>query len=196
MPNPLHMLKAQSTKEQILVSIEKLVQKKSLDKITIREICKDANISIGTFYLYFSCKEECILNIYRSADQVFHNLKLSEDARKNIYDIVYHLYDMVDFDNISFTRHIYMCHLSYFDDYFFSEEREVFQLLKKQIQAMDSSCDCAKLTWEIFEFCRGAIYNYSINPKENGRIWLKETAEKTVDYLEFLICRQCGRKKK
>lgn len=43
--------------KRIIDSTIKLCEKKSYDKITIREICADAGVSIGTFYYCFESKE-------------------------------------------------------------------------------------------------------------------------------------------
>ena len=44
------------TQTKIIQAIEDLVKEKSLDKVSIREICQKAQIAIGTFYIYFSSK--------------------------------------------------------------------------------------------------------------------------------------------
>lgn len=60
---------AQLTKKKIFDTTMRLVRKKGYSKITIREICQNARISVGTFYLYFSSKDDILLEIYHKADQ-------------------------------------------------------------------------------------------------------------------------------
>lgn len=60
---------AQLTKKKIFDTTMRLVHKKGYSKITIREICQNAQISVGTFYLYFSSKDDILLEFYHKADQ-------------------------------------------------------------------------------------------------------------------------------
>lgn len=54
------MISESSTKNRILDSARKIALEKGFNNITIRDICKEANISVGAFYHYFSKKEEMI----------------------------------------------------------------------------------------------------------------------------------------
>lgn len=45
--------------------------KKGFNNTTIAEISKKANVSVGTFYLYFQSKEDIFLDIYHKADAYF-----------------------------------------------------------------------------------------------------------------------------
>lgn len=60
---------AQLTKKKIFDTTMRLIHKKGYSKITIREICQNAQISVGTFYLYFSSKDDILLEFYHKADQ-------------------------------------------------------------------------------------------------------------------------------
>lgn len=60
---------AKLTKKKIFDTTMLLIKKRGYSKITIREICQSAQISIGTFYLYFSSKDEILLEIYNKIDQ-------------------------------------------------------------------------------------------------------------------------------
>lgn len=72
------------TRAKIIQVIEDLVNEKSLDKISVREICQKANIAVGTFYIYFSSKEEALLYVYHQLDEQFKNLKLDQTPLENI----------------------------------------------------------------------------------------------------------------
>lgn len=52
------------TKKKIFDTTVLLIKKKGYNKITIREICQTAEISVGTFYLYFLSKDDILLDIY------------------------------------------------------------------------------------------------------------------------------------
>ena len=48
------------TKDKIKSVILALISKKSFNEITIREICKEAGISLGSFYNFYSSKEDIV----------------------------------------------------------------------------------------------------------------------------------------
>lgn len=52
--------KSEITKRSIVDAAEILFQKKSVDKVTVAEICKEAGIAKGTFYLYFETKDDMV----------------------------------------------------------------------------------------------------------------------------------------
>ena len=59
---------AQMTKKKIFDVTMVMLRKKNYNKIIIREICQSAQISVGTFYLYFSSKDEILLENFRNID--------------------------------------------------------------------------------------------------------------------------------
>lgn len=52
--------KSEMTKKSIVDAAEKLFQKKSVDKVTVAEICREAGIAKGTFYLYYASKDDMV----------------------------------------------------------------------------------------------------------------------------------------
>ncbi|MBN2222219.1 MAG: TetR/AcrR family transcriptional regulator [Vallitaleaceae bacterium] len=49
--------KGQETRQRIIATTLTLLHTKSLDQISVREICELAHIAKGTFYIYFEAKE-------------------------------------------------------------------------------------------------------------------------------------------
>ncbi len=56
-------LQAESTRKRLLESGRKLIAKRRLEDISIQEIATGANVSTGTFYLYFSSKEALLAEV-------------------------------------------------------------------------------------------------------------------------------------
>ena len=82
-----------ATIESIRTTVDKLVDKKKFEDITIREICSEVGITVGTFYNYFSSKNDLLLDRYiRYMDffENYYNDSLSEmdeiEALKHIID--------------------------------------------------------------------------------------------------------------
>lgn len=61
---------ARLTKKKIYDTTILLIRKKGYSKITIREICQAAEISVGSFYLYFSSKDEILPEFFRRIDEL------------------------------------------------------------------------------------------------------------------------------
>ncbi len=186
MQKKTRQLQAENTKKAIVTAIEHLMGSKAIDNIKIRDICKLAGVSIGTFYLYFSCKEEAVLYIYRDKDRIFNEICLTDNPKENIALLMEVYYHMVDLNNLPYVRHLYICHLTYFDEYFFSEERTIFRLLNDQIAQLTEK-DTKSITWELLEYSRGKIYNLCISFVKADITWYEVNLQKTMKYLDFLL---------
>lgn len=73
------MIVKKSTKEILAESIQELATKKSVDKITIKEITKNCNMTPTTFYNHFSDKYELLAWIYNVSIEPFLS-KLGTDV--------------------------------------------------------------------------------------------------------------------
>lgn len=61
----------QTNRDKILAQAAALIDTDSLEHITIREICNQAGVSIGSFYHHFSSKDDVIVQLFLSnADRV------------------------------------------------------------------------------------------------------------------------------
>lgn len=65
--------KAKRTKEALLASAMKLMKENGFIATTIRQICSDAGVSVGTFYTYFPTKGDIFSDIFNAADDLFVN---------------------------------------------------------------------------------------------------------------------------
>lgn len=68
-----------ATKDKILETARRIAIENGFENLTIRDICKDAGISVGAFYHHFSTKEEMI-------DESFLIYDYNLDSRLNEYD--------------------------------------------------------------------------------------------------------------
>ncbi len=64
-------LQAQNTKEKIYQTAVELMNKKGLNNITVEEVCKQAGVSVGSFYNCFKSKNDIMNEIYHDADEYF-----------------------------------------------------------------------------------------------------------------------------
>lgn len=60
------------SKKKIIVDvIVKLMDEEGMKNVTIKDICENANISIGAFYHYFSSKDSVVYEMYQLMDEYF-----------------------------------------------------------------------------------------------------------------------------
>lgn len=81
--------KARHTREKLLNSSLKLIKEKGYHNTTVRDICADANVSIGTFYSYFPAKNDLFFSIYLDGDKFFSEsvaLQVSGTTDEKIID--------------------------------------------------------------------------------------------------------------
>ena len=60
--------KSQKTISKIIEVTQKLLEEKGFVNVTIRDICKAANISTGSFYSHFNSKEELMATIFTNIE--------------------------------------------------------------------------------------------------------------------------------
>lgn len=60
--------KGQSVKKRLDSCAEKLILEEGLESLTIRKVCQMADVSIGTFYNYYSSKDELIMERFKYMD--------------------------------------------------------------------------------------------------------------------------------
>ena len=63
--------RTKTSKEYVFQAALEVMEKKGCENTTIRDICKKADISIGTFYNYFKTKNDIFYEIYKAADDLF-----------------------------------------------------------------------------------------------------------------------------
>lgn len=64
-------LQTEHTKRKLFHAAAELLEKEDFKDITIRDIVCKANVSIGTFYNYYSTKMDVFYETYHEADQYF-----------------------------------------------------------------------------------------------------------------------------
>lgn len=186
-------LQAEKTKDTIVQTINEMILERPISQLTIREICNKAGISPGAFYHHFDSKEAAILYSYRTVDHIFENLKRIGTPLENIHNIISIHLGLMSKENTIAVKSVYISHLLYYDEYFFSESRPIFRVLKEEISAFtekeQESEDVHKLTWKILRFCRGMIYNACIDGNDKLDNWPLTQANEAVQYFIFEVNR-------
>lgn len=83
-----------SKKKNIVDVIVNLMDEEGLKNVTIKDICEEADISIGSFYHYFSSKDSIVQEMYQLMDEYFllnkDNICSHFTANEDILDFVAH----------------------------------------------------------------------------------------------------------
>ena len=66
-------IQAEDTKNKIFKAAMQLLEQEDFDSITIREIVRAADVSIGTFYNYYETKRDVFCQTYQIADDYFQD---------------------------------------------------------------------------------------------------------------------------
>jgi len=104
-------IQAQNTRDKIYDIAIDLIESKGFENITIAEICKTANVSVGSFYNYFKSKHEILNEIFKLADDYFLNVVSTnldeETSYKNIVKF-FHYYGDYNLDRgLDFVKQLY-----------------------------------------------------------------------------------------
>ncbi len=137
-------LQALETKEKIYQATKLLVDTVGIDGVSIRGIAKEANISIGTFYLYYPSKDEVIYSML-----LYIKEKFLAETKPNLRGITYSekIFDLIirDMEFISSYTKSFKNTLirvlqnrtseNLFTDYLFSDANRTYQLLHELVKA-------------------------------------------------------------
>ncbi len=160
---------AKKTKKKIHKVALQLMTKKGFNNTTIAEISQKANVSVGTFYLYFQSKEDIFLDIYHKADEYFRD------------EVADELADLSPFDQVV---RFFKCYAKYNDEQgvdaisqlyntknklFIAKDRYMHVLLEAIIQEgqdqnlLSSTMTARELADYLFIVARGTVYDWCLH---------------------------------
>lgn len=83
-------LQSIATRERILESADKVFADKGMNNVQIKDICNEANISVGTFYHYFENKDDLIITKFWEFDEIYTQIPRDyfskSDSIENLVD--------------------------------------------------------------------------------------------------------------
>jgi len=188
-------LQADAMRLKLQNIVEQLARTTPLDDIKIQDICKEAGVSLGNFYQYFSSKEEAMVYSYQYIDNEWKKLKFENilDPLDRVHAILKaHLASMAD-TTLCFLSQLYISQLKIYDNYFFTSDRYLHQVLCTAIEAcqqqgtMTDVYTAHDLTMKLVNFSRGLVYNYCIQHKEDQHAWLHFAIHESDEYLSLFL---------
>lgn len=163
------------TRNKIFNVTINLFNKMDFNEVTIRKICKESNVSVGTFYLYFKSKQEILYEIYKKADEIFEKTDIISMEDLNSFEKIIKLvkiqmdtFKIFQF-NTDLVKELYIYQLHSDNNYFFSEERAFFIKLNLVVEEGQNNKEIRNdmlsknITWRILRFMRGMIFDWLIH---------------------------------
>jgi AcrR family transcriptional regulator len=174
-----------------------LFREKGYGSVKVTEICKEANISLGTFYHYFSSKDSIIDDSYQAIDSLvferIDNLEFPNPYAKLLGILEQSALVMQEELGYLFISQSYHQILSSKTKYSFSHERSLFRILEATVtEGIEKGCFWPDTDpQEISELClrigRGDIIDWCL---QEGSYQLNERVVKDLKLIlhSFIIC--------
>lgn len=170
-------LQAQNTKEKIYKTAVELMNKKGLNNITVEEVCKQAGVSVGSFYNCFKSKNDIMNEIYQVADEHFLNTvapSIKEGAFEDKLRKYFRFYAQYTIDRgLEFVKNLY----NVYNTMFIKKGRHMQMVLLAVIEEAQAAGEirCDMTAEEIVEYlfiaARGIVYDWCLH---NGSYDLHE----------------------
>ncbi|UCB45789.1 MAG: TetR/AcrR family transcriptional regulator [Spirochaetota bacterium] len=178
--------KAIETKNRIYNAAIDIMDKKGFEKLTIVDISKKANVSVGALYHYFKSKNDILAEIFRKADEYFSTEVISSLNKASVPDQIVEYFDHYAKFNVAsgveMTQQLFNPKIKFF----IKKSRPMLTLLqdlirkgqeKKEIR-MDT--DPEELARFLFVMARGIVFEWSLH---EGRYDLEATMHKYIGIL-------------
>ncbi|MCD8368858.1 MAG: TetR/AcrR family transcriptional regulator [Clostridiales bacterium] len=158
---------AKITKNHIYETALCLFQNNNYDKVTVSQICKEAGVSVGNFYHYYTSKEEVLMEKYLEFDEWLDDLNLTKDVNSCILDIIdLQVNGAVEIGSKVFLK-VMETHLNTNGKYV-SDDRKLNKILCQLAQrGIDENIFSNQFTAEeisatILRVCRGTLFDWSL----------------------------------
>ena len=162
---------ALQTEQKIIKATLKLLKSKSFQQLQIKDICGQADVSIGSFYHYFDNKQGIIVKILDLYSERFvtkirsHKLPSSQEKLVFIFLEFCHIAEKLGADLV---LEIFIHNVIAYDNFFLSRERPLFlsilqcikDLQEKDLLLVQESEE--KITSMLIIFFRGFLYEWGL----------------------------------
>ncbi len=166
-------IQATLTKNKIFETASDLMEEKGYNNVTIREICEKAGVAKGTFYHYFSAKEDIIIETYKRIDKYYEDIiekgfKFNDTFQK-ILEVISHKAVYVQKCNIDKVKEVYKAQMEVGNNFFVSKERASYKILYDIIRQAQENNEIItnktadEITTFILISVRGIIYDWCVN---------------------------------
>lgn len=167
-------LQAKKTKDLIIQNFIYLLEGNDFSVLSIQDICKFSNISVGAFYHHFPTKNDLLVEFFKRCEIDIVNEKLEKDiategSKQSI--INHYIFDTTHYlrYDVNLIQHFLSALLHIKNDFFTStatstpsQIRKMLILAKKN-KKLKSEADIEKLVENIDLLHRGILFNWALS---------------------------------
>lgn len=166
---------AAQTKNRIFNKANELFSEKGFNNVTIRDICKEAHIAVGTFYLHYQSKHDILYSLYKRADELIEEKQINEQVDLNsvqkILELIRIQLSIADLFHVQSdaVKQLYSYQLESDNEYFLSEDRQFYIQLTKAIDEGKAKHEIRMditthdICWRLLRFSRGIIFDWCLH---------------------------------
>lgn len=175
------------TKDRIYSAAINLMDRKGFENITIADISKEAGVSVGAFYHYFTSKNDILAEIFYKADEYFSTQVMNKLVGETIAEKIVEYFDHYAKFNVSsgveLTQQLFNPKIKFF----LKKDRPMLTILldliqegqeRKEIRADEDPEELSRL---LLVMARGVVFEWSLY---DGSYDLEATMHK---YIETLV---------
>ena len=179
----------ENSRQQIIDAAVGIIKKQGADHVTVRNVCNEADIGIGTFYFHFKNKDDLLM--YFLGDISFEGFELStdpEDIDLRIVELYMHLIDRYMEFGMDFMKSFYSTKNKSLSAYM-GETEGVFPagtvmarsekeiLLARERGIIVKSADIHRICMDICTIVKGCVFEWCLT---DGRMDLPNTLQRLV----------------
>lgn len=177
-------------RQKLIDTTVTLIKKHGADSITVRNVCEEAGLSIGTFYHYFQNKDDLLMHFVREASfDSFVLITPLEDVAGRVCELYMHLIDRYLELGEEFMKSFYTTGNKALSAYMgqvdgcFAEgtvmarcEREL--LMAQELDFLKKEADVRMMSMDICTIVKGCVFEWALN---DGEMDIEQTLRRIVD---------------
>ena len=177
---------ALETKDRIYSAAIDLMDRKGFENITNADISKEAGVSVGAFYHYFTSKSDILAEIFHKADEYFSTQVISGLKTGSVADKIVEYFDHYAKFNLAsgveLTQQLFNPKIKFF----IKKDRPMLTILEDLIQEgqerkeIRADEDPEELSRFLFVMARGIVFEWSLY---DGSYDLEDTMHKYIQSL-------------
>ena len=159
---------ARETKKRIYNSAIALMERKGFENITIADISKEANVSVGAFYHYFNSKNDILAEIFHQADEYFSTQVVNSLGKVSVPEQIVEYFDHYAKFNqtsgVETTQQLFTPKIKFF----IKEGRPMLEILRDLIlegqekKEIHGDISAEELVRYLFVMARGVVFEWSL----------------------------------
>ncbi len=188
-------IQAENTKAHILAVATDLLAHKTMDEISIKEICIKSDVSVGAFYHHFTNKAGIIIELYKDIDYQFEKevypMLIEDEPMESILKYLEYQCSIPAKKGLDLVKNTYKAQIDYGNEFYLSKNRGLphglYLLIERAIESgvIKKHVSAEQLMNELLIISRGIIYNWCVsNGKSDIQLDIRRMA---TNYLKAFI---------